>query len=511
MITLLLLIPIIGSLFLVPLKELDSRELVGAPESLKIQNENRKQLMKQIALITSIVNLIVAIFLWIQFDPSTTQYQFIEEYTGLSLYNQIGNIEISLPFIHFYVGIDGISIYFVLLTAFITPVCILSNWEDITTKIKYYLISFLILETLQIGVFVVLDLLVFYVFFESVLIPLFLIIGIWGAGVPRIRASFMLFLYTLLGSLWMLLAIMVIYTNYGSTDFQLIALKEISLDSQKWLWLAFFISFAFKTPLFPFHIWLNFAHTSAPLGGSIILAGVILKLATYGYLRILISILPDATNYFSPLVQTIAIISLIYASLATIRQTDIKGVVAYSSVAHMAVVVLGLFSNNIQGIQGAILLSLAHGFVSPALFILVGGVLYHRYHTRTVNYYRGMVLTMPIFTIMFFLFTLFNMGTPLSANFIGEFLSLAGVFQRNPVIAALGATGIFFSACYSIWLYNRIAYGSHSKYIPVTYDISRREFMLLLPLLIATLVLGIFPNIILDSVALSVSTLLYNV
>lgn len=460
MITLLLIIPLIGCLCLIPFKEIDLRAGVGlslspslsgtgqeveSNKELVKSNNRNKLLMKQIALFASLLNLLVSIVLWIKFDSSTSQYQFVEEFSGAS-----SSVVSSLPFLHFYVGIDGISLYFVLLTTFITPICILSNWDDIENKLKYYLISFLVLETLQIAVFVVLDLLLFYVFFESVLIPLFLIIGIWGAGLSRIRASFLLFLYTLFGSLWMLLAIMVIYYNYGSTDMQLISLKEISLDSQKWLWLAFFISFAFKTPLFPFHIWLGWAHTTAPLAGSIILASVILKLATYGYLRILIPIFPDASHYFSPLIQTIAIITLIYASLATLRQTDLKGIVAMSSIAHMAVVILGLFSNTIQGIEGAILLSIAHGFVSPALFICVGGILYNRYHTRIINYYRGMALTMPLFTVMFFAFTLFNMGVPLSANFAGEFLALAGAFQNNPIIGSLGATGIFFSAGYSI-------------------------------------------------------------
>lgn len=480
MLILLLIIPLIGSLLLLPMKD--------TPES--------KSTLRSVALITSLINLIVSLILWIQFDSTTVQYQFVEDfgYNSLSL----------------NLGVDSISLYFVLLTTFITPVCILSNWDDINMKFKYYLISFLVLETLQIAVFIVLDLLIFYIFFESVLIPLFLIVGIWGGGLQRVRAAFMLFLYTLFGSLWMLLSVIVISYNYGSTDLQFISWAgEISLEYQKWLWLGFFISFAFKTPLFPFHIWLGWAHTAAPLGGSIILASVILKLATYGYLRILLPILPDATQYFSPLVQTIAIITLIYASLATLRQVDLKGIVALSSVCHMAVVVLGVFSNTIQGIEGAILLSLAHGFVSPALFLCVGGILYQRYHTRTINYYKGIALTMPVFTLMFFLFTLANMGVPLTFNFVGEFLSLMGIFQRSPIIGALSATGILFSACYSIWMYNRISYGSFSKYLSVTNDVSRREFMLLLTLLIPVVILGVYPNVILNSLHLVASSLIY--
>jgi NADH-ubiquinone oxidoreductase chain 4 len=290
----------------------------------------------------------------------------------------------------------------------------------------------------------------------------------------------------------MLLAILQIYSYIGSTDFQLISLYEISLENQKILFLAFLLAFAIKTPLWPFTGWLYRAHADSPLAGSILLAGTVLKFATYGYIRVLLNILPDACNYFSPLLQTIAIVTLIYASLATIIQGDTKVLIAYSSIAHMAVVILGLFSNNIQGIEGAILLSLAHGFVSPALFICVGGVTY-----------------MPVFTILFFIFTLCNSGIPLSLNFLGEFMSLAGIFQRNPIVSIIGATGIVFSGCYSIYLYNRISYGAYSPHLKPYKDVSKREFILLLTLLIPTIILGIFPNIILDSLHVSVSTLLF--
>jgi len=481
MLKLLLIIPLLGCLPLILIKE---------------ENKSSRMWLKSIALSTSLINFFISILIWIQFDSFTLEYQYVEEFQILNQY-------------HFNIGIDGISLYFVLLTTFITPICLLSNWTDITKKLKYFLISFLILESLQIAVFVVLDLLLFYVFFESVLIPLFLIIGIWGASANRIRAAFLLFLYTLAGSLFMLLAILSLYGNIGSTDLQLISLIEISLDSQKILWLAFFLSFAVKTPLAPFYIWLFRAHAESPLAGSIILAAVILKLATYGYLRILITILPDATQYFSPLVQTIAIITLVYSSLATIRQIDTKGYVAYSSIGHMSIVILGLFSNNIQGIEGAILLSIAHGLVSPALFIIVGGILYSRYHTRIISYYRGMALTMPVFAILFLCFTLFNAAVPLSLNWAGEFLSLAGIYQKSPFIGIIGASTIVLSAIYSIWLFNRIAYGQFSKHLKVTNDINRREFMLLLPLLLGTVALGIYPNVILDTLHMSISTLIY--
>ena len=356
-----------------------------------------------------------------------------------------------------------------------------------------------------------LDLILFYIFFESVLPILFLVIIIYGAGEARIRSALLLFLYTLTGSLFMLLAILQIYSYVGSTDFQIISLSDINLESQKILWLGFFLAFAVKTPLWPLTGWLYRAHADSPLAGSILLAATILKFATYGYLRVLINFLPDATNYFSPLVQTIAIITLIYASLATIVQQDTKALIAYSSIAHMSVVILGLFSNTIQGIEGAILLALAHGFVSPALFICVGGVIYDRTGTRIIHYIRGLVTYMPVFTILFFIFTLSNTGIPLTLNFLGEQLSLIGIWERSPIIAALGATGIVLSAIYSIYLYNRISYGIYSPHLKPIKDISRREFNLLITLLIPTVLLGIFPNVILDGLHFSVSSLLYNI
>jgi NADH-ubiquinone oxidoreductase chain 4 len=483
MLSLLLLIPIIGSLLLLTIPE-DS-----------IGNKIR---MKRITLITMLINFLISIYIWLEFDSSTSQYQFVYEF-------------IELSYCHLNIGIDGISLFFVLLTTFISPIAVLSNYNNINNNLKYFLISFLLLETLQIGVFVVLDLLLFYIFFESVLPILFIIIIVYGSGEARIRSALLFFLYTLAGSLFMLLAILQIYSYVGSTDFQIISLSEINLNNQKILWLGFFIAFAVKTPLWPLTGWLYRAHADSPLAGSILLAATILKFATYGYLRVLINFLPDATNYFSPLIQTIAIITLIYASLATIVQQDTKALIAYSSVAHMSVVILGLFSNTIQGIEGAILLALAHGFVSPALFICVGGIIYDRTGTRIIHYVRGLVTYMPVFTILFFIFTLSNTGIPLTLNFLGEQLSLIGIWERSPIIAALGATGIILSAIYSIYLYNRISYGTYSPHLKPIKDISRREFILLITLLIPTVLLGIFPNVILDGLHFSISTLLFNV
>jgi len=481
MLSILLLLPVIGSLLLLTI-----------PEN-SIENKIR---MKRITLITMLINFIISIYIWLEFDSSTNQYQFVYEFIDLS-------------YCHLNIGIDGISLYFLLLTTFISPIAILSNYNNINNNLKYFLISFLLLETLQIGVFVVLDLILFYIFFESVLPILFLIIMIYGSGEARIRSALLLFLYTLAGSLFMLLAILQIYSYVGSTDFQIISLSEINLDSQKILWLGFFLAFAVKTPLWPLTGWLYRAHADSPLAGSILLAATILKFATYGYLRVLINFLPDATNYFSPLVQTIAIITLIYASLATIIQQDTKALIAYSSIAHMSIVILGLFSNTIQGIEGAILLALAHGFVSPALFICVGGVIYDRTGTRIIHYVRGLVTYMPVFTILFFIFTLSNTGIPLTLNFLGEQLSLIGIWERSPLIAALGATGIVLSAIYSIYLFNRISYGIYSPHLKPMKDISRREFILLITLLLPTVLLGIFPNVILDGLHFSISSLIY--
>jgi len=482
MLTSLILIPIIGSLLIFLIQD---------------NTDQGKKQMKQIALTTSLINFFISLFIWYQFDSNTTQYQFVSEFNQLN-------------FCHLNFGVDGISVYFVLLTTFITPIALLSNYTNINNNLKIFLASFLLLESLQICAFVSLDLLLFYIFFESVLPILFIVIIIFGHGNDRFRSAFLLFLYTLAGSLPMLLCILFIYSYVGSTDFQLISLYDISLDSQKLLWLGFFLAFAVKTPLYPFIIWLPKAHADSPLAGSIILAATILKLATYGYLRVLINFLPDATNYFSPLVQTVAVIAIIYASLSTIIQQDTKRLIAYSSIAHMGVVVLGLFSNTIQGIEGGILLALAHGFVSPALFICVGGIIYDRTGTRIINYIRGLVTYMPVFTILFFIFTIANTGIPLSLNFLGEQLSLIGIWQQNPIIAALGATGIVLSACYSLFLYNRISYGSLSPLLTPVKDLNRREYYLLISLLIPTIAFGILPDVLLNSLHTSVSALLFS-
>lgn len=505
MLTLLILIPIIGVLFIlilsnnaVPTNLIESVKntstIESSSESLTQDNTNKK--MREIALIASLLNFFISLFLWYYFDSNNNQYQFISESTSLNFS--------SLSF-----GVDGISLYFVLLTTFITPIAILSNFYNITSNLKIVLISLLLLESLQICVFVSLDLLLFYVFFESILPILFVVIVMFGHGEDRFRSAFLFFLYTLAGSLPMLLSILMINSYIGSTDLSLISLYDISFNYQLVIWIGFFIAFAVKTPLYPFIIWLPKAHADSPLSGSIILAATVLKLATYGYLRVLINLLPDATNFFSPIVLTIAVLSILYASFSTIVQQDTKRLIAYSSIAHMGVVVLGLFSNTIQGIEGAILLSIAHGFVSPALFIIAGGILFDRTHTRVIMNMRGLATYMPVFTIFFLIFTLCNSGIPLSLNFLGEQLALIGIFFNNPIAAVLGSTGIVLSAIYSIFLYNRISYGDLSPYLSPLKDLDRREFYLLLSLLIPTVILGIYPNVILDTIHTSVTDLIY--
>ena len=506
----LLLIPLIGILLIAPsYRSHDFLPIMSANPSFN-QKVDPDTKLKVIALVISVIAFIYSLSLLLLFDPSTPEYQFTFNFN---------NKDLSIFTSDFQIGIDGISLYFVILTTFLFTISFLASWNITSAtslggnkyNVKFYLCTLLLLEVLLILVFIVTDILLFYIFFESVLIPLFLIVGIWGGSPNRVRAAFLLFLFTLIGSLFMLLSILAIYYNVGSTDFNLISQYTFDANTQKLLWAGIFISMAIKFPMWPFYSWLYRAHAEAPIAGSILLAGIVLKMATYGSLRILLQFFPDASFYFSPLVQTLAIMSVIYASLATLRQTDFKALVAYSSVGHMGIVVLGVFSNSIQGVEGSIVLSIAHGFVSPALFMLVGAILYDRFHTRTIRYYRGLVTYMPVFTVFFFLFSIFNAGIPLSANWIGEALCLMGSFQLNPVVAVLGSSGIVLSAAYSIWLYNRISYGAYSRYLNYTTDMNRREYNIILPLFLLTVVFGVAPNLIIDNIDVSVTTLLYKV
>ena len=454
--------------------------------------------IKRIALATSLINLIISLIIFILFDFSTNQFQFVQEYHQINSYD-------------FYLGVDGLSIYFVLLTTIIIPIALLSNWTSINDNIRSYLIIMLLLETLLLAVFLVLDILLFYIFFESILPPLFLLIGLFGSS-NKVRASFYLFLYTLLGSLFLLLSILTMSSIMGTTDFDALYKTNFNYSTQLFLFYGIFIAFAVKTPTIFLNTWLLKAHVESPLGGSIILAGIVLKLSLYGIFRLILPLLPKASLDYTYIVYLIGVITIVYASLSTLRTIDIKELIAYSSVSHAAVYLIGVFSNTIQGIEGGIVLGLAHGFVSSGLFICAGGVLYDRSGTRLITYYRGIAQVMPLFSILFFILSLGNCGVPLTFNFVGEFMSLYGVFEKLPLLGIMASSSIVFSAAYTIYMFNRIAFGgSFSKHFESNIvDINKREFFILLTLVVFTVVLGIYPVPVLDGLHYSVSSLIYS-
>ena len=473
--------------------------LIGAIIILFI-NDTNVRLIKNVALAFSMASFTLSTFLWVLFDRSTAKFQFVEEFLWIPSSN-----------INFFIGVDGISLFFILLTTLLVPLCLLASFDSVKIYVKEYMIAFLVMEALLIIVFSILDLLLFYVFFESVLIPMFLIVGVWGSRERKVRAAYMLFLYTLIGSVLMLLAILLMYSIAGTTDYQVLLTTPFNESLQKILWLAFFASFAVIVPMVPVHIWLPEAHVEAPTAGSVILAGVLLKLGSYGLIRFSLPLFPSATVFFTPLVYTMAAIAVVYTSLTAIRQTDMKRIIAYASVAHMNVILIGMFAMNAQGLEGAMIQQLAHGFVSSALFLCVG-VLYDRHHTRLVKYYSGMAHTMPIFVTIFLFFTLANIAMPGTAGFVGEFLILVGAFQVNTTIAVLGATGMVLGGGYSLWLFNRIAYGNLKVQALKSFsDMNRREFFVQLPLIAGTLVMGIYPEIFLDPMHVSVANLIEHI
>lgn len=455
------------------------------------------RLLKFIALNSTCFSFIGSLLLWASFSKSVAFFQFLTKLSWFPLLT-----------LNFTLGVDGISLFFLFLTTLLVPLCILASWNSVGHSLKEFLIAFLFLDFLLIGVFCVLDLLFFYIFFESVLIPMFLIVGIWGSRERKILAAYYFFLYTLLGSVVMLLATLYILEQAGTTDYEVLLTFSFSEVEQKFLWFAFFLSFASKVPMIPVHLWLPEAHVEAPTAGSVILAGVLLKLGTYGFIRFSLPLFPQASFFFAPLVYTISAIGIVYTSFTAIRQTDFKRIIAYTSIAHMNLVMLGIFSFNNVGIEGAIFQSLSHGFVASSLFLIIG-VVYDRYRTRLVQYYGGLASTMPVYVFIFLFFTLANIGLPGTSSFIGEFLILAGSFKVNTSITFLGATGMVIGGAYSLWLFNRVSYGNLKiQYTTQFLDVSPREFITFLPLFLGTLFTGLYPNIFLSSIHMSVNNLI---
>lgn len=460
--------------------------------------QNYTKQIKFIGLLTSTLNLIISLIIFIKFDFSYNQFQFVQKYNNISYYD-------------FYLGIDGLSVYFILLTCIIMPISLLSNWTSISKNVKSYVIIILLLETFLLLVFLTLDVLLYYVFFESILFPLFILIGLYGSN-NKIRASFYLFLYTLIGSLFLLLSIISMYTITGVTDFDSLFKVNFGYYFQFFIFYGIFLSFAIKTPTIFLNNWLLKAHVESPLGGSLILASVVLKLSLYGIVRLILPILPKAYLDNSHIIYVIGVITIIYASIATLRTIDVKELIAYSSVSHAAVYFLGVFSNNIQGIEGAIIFGLAHGFVSSGLFICTGGILYDRSGNRLITIYRGLTQIMPIFSILFFILCLANAGTPLTFNFLGEFMCLYGAFEKLPLLGIFATSSIVFSAAYSMYMLNRIIFGgSISRLFMVNIsDINKREFFMVVMLIFFTISLGIYPSVVTDGLNYYNTSLIYN-
>jgi NADH-quinone oxidoreductase subunit M len=467
--------------------------LVGAL-LIAAQNREASRNARWIALYTTLFTLGVALWIWAHFDKGNAGFQFVEETAWLG-----GSI-------NYKMGVDGISMLFVVLTAFLMPLCVIASWESVESRVKEYLIAFLVLETLMIGVFCALDLVLFYLFFEGGLIPMFLIIGVWG-GERRVYASFKFFLYTLLGSVLMLLALMAMYWHAGTTDIPTLLAHRFPGDMQWWLWLAFFASFAVKLPMWPVHTWLPDAHVEAPTAGSVILAGILLKMGGYGFLRFSLPMFPLASLEFAPLVFALSIVAIIYTSLVALAQEDVKKLIAYSSVAHMGFVTMGIFSFTVQGVDGAIFQMLSHGLVSAALFLCVG-VVYDRMHTRRIDAYGGLVNRMPLYAFAFMVFTLANVGLPGTSGFVGEFLTLLGAFKASTWVAFLATTGVILSAAYALYLYRRMIFGPLEKpSLRGIGDLGYREILVFAPLVLLVVFFGFYPAPLLDVTAVSVKKL----
>ena len=476
----LILLPLVGSLFIL---------------FVKSDSSDNYQSSKYVALFTSFVNFFISIYLWYLFDNTISEFQFIEDKEWLR------------GFVNYKVGIDGISILFILLTTFITPLSIISINNSISFRLKEFLIAILVMESLMIGVFCSLDLIIFYLFFEGGLIPMFLIIGIWG-GTRRVYSAFKFFLFTLLGSVLMLVAIITIYWITGTTD--VVQLYELGIDwkYQNLLWLAFFSSFAVKTPMWPVHTWLPDAHVEAPTAGSVFLAAILLKLAGYGFIRFSLGLFPIASDFFTPLIYSLSLIAIVFISLVALMQDDMKKLIAYSSVAHMGFVTLGIFTLTQQGIEGSIIQMISHGLVSAALFLCVG-ILYDRTHSRLISSYGGIVSIMPKYAVVLMIFTLAAIGLPGTSGFIGEFLILLGAFQKSFIVAAIASLGVIFAAAYMFWLYKRVVFGNLiNKELFKIPDLNRSEIFILWSLAIPTLFFGFYPEPLINTIEISIQDLI---
>jgi NADH-quinone oxidoreductase subunit M len=477
-------LPLIGALFIFFIR--------GEPE---IVARNARS----VALWTSLATFILTVMIWAAFDPAQAGFQLVEKNPWLPGLN-----------VNYHMGVDGISLWFVVLSALLALVCVINCWHSAERWVKEYMIIFLLMDTLMIGVFCALDIVLFYIFFEGILIPMYLIIGIWGGG-RRIYSAFKFFLYTLVGSLLFLVAILVMYLEAGTTDIPTLMQHEFGARLQTWLWLAMFASFAVKVPMWPFHTWLPDAHVDAPTEGSVLLAGILLKLGGYGFLRFSLPMLPEATAYFAPLIFALSVVAIVYTSLVALMQTDMKKLIAYSSVAHMGIVTIGIFTANALGITGGIIQMLSHGIVSAALFMIVG-VVYHRLHTREIARYGGLAENLPVYAFVFMLFMLASVGLPGTSGFVGEILVIIGVFQINSWVALLAATGMILGAAYMLWLYRRVVFGGlERKDLLALKDLRANEVIAFAPLVLAALVMGIYPAFFLAPMEASVSNLLVQI
>ena len=475
-------LPLVGVLFIISVRSSD--DVITARNA------------KNTALFTSLFTAALAVYMAMQFDPSEAGFQFVEKYDW---FPELG--------IAYHMGIDGISFFFVLLSALLVPICLLASWNSITKRVKEYMVAFLILESLMIGTFCALDSFLFYVFFEAVLIPMFIIIGVWG-GSRRVYSAYKFFLYTLLGSVLMLVALLTLYVQVGTSDIPTLMENPVVRDLQIWLWIAVFASFAVKMPMWPVHTWLPDAHVEAPTAGSVILAGVLLKMGGYGFLRFSLPMFPEASEFFAPMVFWMSVIAIIYTSLVALVQEDIKKLIAYSSVAHMGYVTLGIFTATTQGIEGGIFQMISHGLISGALFLSVG-VIYDRLHTREISRYGGIVKNMPKYATVFMILMLGSVGLPGTSGFVGEFLTLVGIYQVDTLVALFAATGLIVGAPYMLYLYRRVIFGKQiNDDAAKMADLNMREIALFVPLVVMVIYLGFFPGYIMDRLHPSVDRLI---